>query len=258
MKHLKLGRRPSRRLVKLRLSDYVDVSYLLKRIPDKNNFGHYAQVPAGRSYLNDTLGCCVIAGAQHEHDMMASVTGRSTDLFDDASTVKNYEAIGGYNPADPSTDGGCDMEAAASYRRKTGIVDRFGKTHKISAYVRLDPGNLDQLRVAMWLFPVGGGMHFYDYMQDEFDKGKPWNWNARGKDEGGHYVACLGMKAGNVICETWGKTQPITQKCYTHAFDEILAYYSPEMLLASGKSAEGFDEKALLADLTAVTKLKAA
>lgn len=260
MARLRLGRKPERRLVKLKLTDVADVDHLYKQVPDPNNVGHVSSVPQGLMYRNDVLGCCVVAGAEHEHDTMARMTGRPAPLFDDAATVRNYTLLGGYDPSQTDaqgnnpTDDGCDMEAAASLRLKHGIAGADGHLHKIDAYFKLDQGDLKQLVVALHFFFVAGGMHFYDYMQDEFDQRKLWNWNARGKDEGGHYTFLPGIHQGRITAITWGRAQAMTKACWSHAYDLNLAYYSKEMLLPSGKSLEGFDEAYLLRTVKEMTR----
>ena len=85
------------------------------------------------------------------------------------------------------------MQAAASYRRKTGVIDTKGKRHKIVAYLALTKGNLDQHVSAAYLFgAVGVGIQFPASAMDQFNAGKPWDVVSGAKIEGGHYIPLVG------------------------------------------------------------------
>lgn len=250
----RLGRCPSKKEVSLKLANYVDIQFVLPKIPP--DFGHEMVVPAGGwgMDLNDQLGDCVIAGAYHEHKLWAAVQKRAFD-YTDAQVLHTYEKIAGYDPKDPSTDNGTDMQAAASHRRKHGIPDRHRRVHKIDAYIALEPGNWEEQRVAMYLFGAGAiGMRFFDFNWDQYRAGKPWDWQSGGKSDGGHYIPGIGERGGVISVVTWGSLRGMTRTCYSKQVDEAIAYFSKEYLDAKGKSPEGFDQKALLADLAHVTK----
>jgi len=66
-------------------------------------------------------------------------------------------------------------------------------------------------------------------------------------DGSGHYVPCVALRS-NIVCVTWGRFQAMRPSFYTALCDEAVAYVSQEALIA-GKSPEGFDYPALLADL---------
>jgi hypothetical protein len=256
----RLGRCPSapeKVAKRLQLTDFADVPYILPKIPQ--DFGHEMVVPA-RGWgmnLNDKLGDCVIAGAYHEHKLWNAVAGRRFAYTDDR-VLEMYEDIAGYDPNRPETDGGTDMAAAASYRRRLGILDTRGKRHKIDAYVALEAGNWEQLRVCMYLFGAAAiGMVFTDKNSDQFDAGKPWDYDPAAKPEGGHYVPAVGDRQGIISCVTWGALQGMTRKCYDKQVDEALGYVSKEYLTTKGKKTpEGFDLPALLKAVKAVTAVK--
>ena len=140
----KLGKTPARKgAVKLRLSTYLDAR--LASAP--RNFGHYDLFPAdGWGMLgNDQYGDCVPAGGDHEHMLWNKMAGHSV-AFDEATALGDYSRITGFTPADPNSDQGTDMEEAAAYRRKMGLVDSNGRRHPIQAYaaVSLTPAKLAQ------------------------------------------------------------------------------------------------------------------
>jgi hypothetical protein len=255
----RLGRCPSpveKINKRLRLTDFADVPYILPKIPQ--DFGHEMVVPA-RGWgmnLNDQLGDCVIAGAYHEH-LLWNLTNGRTFNYTDRQVLRMYEDIAGYDPKRPETDGGTDMAAAASYRRTRGIPDKSGHRHKIDAYVALEPGNWEQLRVCIYLFGAAAiGMLFTDQNWDQYQHGRPWDSVAGAKADGGHYVPAVGDRQGIISCVTWGSLQGMTRKCYDKQVDEALGYVSKEYLNRKGKTPEGFDMPALLKAVAAVTKVQ--
>src|SRR5215468_8854266 len=128
-KHLpfKLGKKPARPgAVKFKLANYL---VKLKLPTPPQVFGHEGLIGANWGMLgNDQYGDCVWAGAAHETMLWNKEAARAVS-FSDKSVLSDYSAATGFDPNDPSTDQGTDMQAAASYRKKTGIRDAKGKRH---------------------------------------------------------------------------------------------------------------------------------
>lgn len=251
----KLGKLPARPdAVSLKLANYVDRSKLPKVPAD---FGHYDLVTQFPMFDNDRYGDCVWAGAAHEHQLWVA-QGRGVVDFSDAAVLRAYSAVTGFDPSEPDSDQGTDMELAAKYRRRTGIHDVWGAAHKVAAYVGLDAGNLDQVALAGYLFgAVGVGIEFPAFAMDQFDAGQPWDVARKNtKIEGGHYVPIVGRRGGNYLLVTWGKLIEATPKFLTKYMDEGIAYLSTEILYG-GKSIEGFNNAALLDNLRRVTSVRA-
>lgn len=250
----KLGKTPARiNSVHLKLATYLDTAAILPKIPAA--FGHENLVPEFGMLGNDQVGDCVWAGAAHETMLWCREAGRDT-TFSNGSVLSDYSKVTGYNPDDPSTDQGTDMQVAASYRRRIGILDAAGRRHRVGAYVALTTGDPDQLAAAAYIFgSVGVGIRFPDYAMDEFNAGKPWAVrHGVPKIEGGHYIPVCGRGAnGNFHVITWGKVQQMTEGFYRRYCDEAIVYFSEEFL-TSGHSPEGFDRAQLLTDLQAFTR----
>jgi hypothetical protein len=245
---LKLGKTAARpEAMKFKLAQYIDRSIL--PTPPKA-FGHEGLVPSWGVLANDKFGCCVWAGAAHETMMFCREAGTMTAFSDDA-VLSDYSAVTGFDPKDPDTDNGSDMKAAASYRRKTGIVDAAGKRHQIAAYLSINAGDLHEHLVALYLFgAVGVGIRFPSTAMDQFDRGKPWDVVRRSGVEGGHYIPLVAMR-DNPVCVTWGKLQQMTPTFFKKYNDESVAYVSHERL-TNGRTLEGFDADQLAADLAAL------
>ena len=132
---LKLGKKPARPgAVKLKLAKYL----VKPKLPTPPKvFGHEALIGPNWEMLgNDQYGDCVWAGAAHETMLWNKEAARAV-TFNNQSVLKDYSAVTGFNPNDPNTDQGTDMQVAASYRRKTGVLDANGKRHKVIAYLAL-------------------------------------------------------------------------------------------------------------------------
>ena len=216
-------------------------------------FGHYNLPIAWGDLANNAHSCCVFSGAGHEHMVWCNEAGVST-IFTDQDVLSDYAAVTGYDPNDPSTDQGTDMQAAASYRLKTGIVDANGHRHKINAYTALNPGDVDQLMQATYITGACGvGIRVPKSADDQFDDQQPWDVGGDDTIVGGHYIPVIGRnKLGNILCVTWGRLHAMTPKFYETFCDEAVCYISFEALNAKGLTPEGFNATQLQQDLAAI------
>jgi hypothetical protein len=247
MAQLKLGKLPARKgAISLKFTDYIDLTKFPK-VPDQ--FGHENLVKTVDWGMlgNDQAGNCVFAGAAHE-TMMWSLMGESNCAnFSTKSVISDYSAVTGYN-GNPSTDHGTDMQVAASYRKKTGILDADGNRHRVEAYLALPVGNLQIHLIALYLFgAVGIGILFPQSAMEQFNNGEVWDIVPNSPIDGGHYVPLV-AKRDNIMCVTWGAKQGMTEEFFQRYNDESVVYLSPEMFV-NRKSPEGFDYDQLLSDL---------
>lgn len=250
LRGLKLGKTPARRgAVKFKLASYLRKVEL--PTPPKV-FGHQQLVSNWQMLGNDAYGDCVWAGAAHETMLWNKEAGIIVS-FNNQGVLSDYAEVTGFDPDIPSTDQGTDMQVAASFRRKTGVVDAKGKRHKVAAYLALRAGDVDQLALAMYLFnAVGIGIKFPNSAATQFRNGQPWSVVAGSPIEGGHYIPGVGRDVqGNIIVVTWGRLQRMTPGFYKKYCDEVVAYVSTEET-KDGKSPEGFDVEQLLEDLDAL------
>lgn len=238
-----LGKLPARPgAVKLKLTDYLT----LPKSP--KIFGHEKLVTNWEMLGNDTVGDCVLAGAGHE-TMLWNREASKTVVITDQDAISDYSAITGYNPKNPNSDQGTDMQVAASYRQKTGIKDANNKRHKISAYVALSVGDVTELRAAIYLFSaVGVGIQFPSSAMDQFKEGKSWTVVKGSETEDGHYIPCVGYDTRNIFLVTWGKCIKASDGFIKKYMDEGIVYLSEEFLKL-GVSPDGFDLSQLRADL---------
>lgn len=245
---MKLGKKPARKdAVKFKLSQYLNLS-ALPTPPTKA--GHQGLIVDWEGMLgNDKYGDCVFAGAGHETILWNKEAGKNV-LITEQNALSDYSAVTGFNPNNPSSDQGTDMTEATSYRRKTGIVDSSNNRHKVIAYLAISPGNITQMKQAIYLFSnVGIGFEFPNYAMDEFNAGQSWHLKSGGHIDGGHYVPAIGYNGTYIYTITWGKVQKMTWGFFKKYCDEAVVYISDEFL-TGGKSLEGFDLTQLQADLS--------
>jgi hypothetical protein len=255
MAKLMLGKKPATQDDRdLMFAKYVDTS----KIPSPPaEFGHESLFPAkGWGMLgNDEWGDCAWAGPAHE-TMLLTTEGGHPAIFTTEDVLSDYSAGTGFNPeAGPSgdnpTDRGSNVREVLRYRRKTGIIDSAHNRHKIGAFVKLDPKNLEQIYEAMYLFQIVGiGIEFPDTAMRQFQEGKPWSVVEGAKIEGGHYVCGVG-KRENIEVVTWGALQEMTVEFFENYCDEAWAYLSTEDL-KEDKSPEGFNLEQLKEDLAKI------
>jgi len=238
----KLGKLPATpNRVKFKLAQFTNTEALPT---PPATYSHTALVKDDWGVLaNDQYGCCVLAGGGHE-TMLWNAEGGHEVVFNDQATLSDYTAITGFDPNEPWTDAGTNMSDAASYRRKTGLVDAKGNRHKVAAYLAIEPGNLDELKLAAFLFgAVGIGVVVTADQQTQFANGEPWDVTGA-QPEGGHYVPIVAYDDTTFTVITWGKLQKVTHAFLQQQMDEGLVYLSEEALTAS-KSLEGFDDTTL-------------
>lgn len=214
-------------------------------------FGHEKEVKGAWGMLgNNNAGNCVFAGAAHEVKLWNAECGQKVP-FTSKAVISDYSAVTGYDPKDPMSDQGTNMGDACSYRRKTGIIDAKGVRHKIAAYMALKPGDVKELKQALYLFGVvGAGFVFPESAMQQFDRREPWEVVEGSEEIGGHYVPIVSYRK-NLIGVTWGRKQEITEAFYERYCDEAYVMLSEEML-KERKSPEGFDYDKLVTYLKAL------
>ena len=229
-------------------ADYWD----LKKLPTPPTSYGYENLISGpwQMFGNNLYGCCVPAGMGHQQ-MLLQAEGQESYSYDTDAILKNYTAMTGFDPNDPSTDNGTDMRAAYKYWRKSGFVDALGTMHKIDGWVLLEPGNLQELKVALYLFgTVGVGYEWPESAFDQFDAGKPFTPVAGAQSVGMHYICETGYSGlGHDVC--WGRLCLRTDSFYKQKCRMAAVPFSKEMLI-KGVSISGFGALELSQDLARI------
>lgn len=247
-----LGKLPAAKpAVKLSFKDYIN----LKEFPGPPpEFGRARSVPEWQMLGNDNIGDCAIAGPLHSLMLWHAETGVPLSV-DTPCAVRNYSELTGYNPAltdifgNNPTDVGCTVADMAEYWRTNGMWDAKGNRHTIDAYLALEPGNIDELWMALYLFDgLGIGLSFPESWMIDFRHGVAWD-AVHEQSVGGHYVTATGRTNGCINLVTWGKNQLMTTAAYQQRNDETYIFLNKERFLKSGLDINGFNYNQLVDDM---------
>lgn len=248
MHNLKLGKLPARpQSISLKLGSYLTPK--LKKPPVRAGHLDFMTEPWG-ILGNDQYGDCVWAGAAHETELWHA-EGKALPIhFTSECVLSDYAKVTGFDPKDPATDGGTDMQVAASYRKKTGVIDASGKRHTIAAYLAVK--NSKEIQQAVYLFgAMGIGIQFPDSAMDQFRKGQDWTVRKGATIQGGHYIPAIAYDPEWVYVVSWGKVVRASWSFIRKYMDEGVVYLSEE-ILSGGMSPEGFKLADLTTDLNAL------
>lgn len=244
--NFKLGKLPARPgAIKFKLADYTTGT-----LPTPPRlYGHQSLIRSWGMLGNDQYGDCVWAGAGHEH-MLWNAESKKPFQITSQNVLAAYSAVTGFDPRNPNTDQGTDMEEAAKYRRQTGLLDAMNNRHQVGAYLDIPVGNTDKIKQAAYLFSaVGIGIRFPDSAMTQFNRGMPWTVKAGAQIEGGHYVPIVGYNSSYIYVITWGRVQPCSYAFIRKYMDEGIVYLSNDFLNTTGKTIDGFDLSTLQSDL---------
>jgi hypothetical protein len=202
---------------------------------------------------NDRIGDCVLVTCAHLVQGWTAYAGTEYRM-PEPDVVGAYAAITGYNPATGAGDDGTRSLDALNFWRRTGIGG-----HQITAYVQVNPHDLDAVKAGMYLF--GGLFVAVDMPRaaaTQFRQRKTWTTVPGGDGVrgswGGHAMHAGSYGTTGVTFSTWGRTQRASWHWWNTYVAETYAIVSPDWLdQAAGRSPTGFDLNGLLADLHRIT-----
>lgn len=239
--HLRLGRSGIRHDPRtLQFARYIDES-ILPQIPPAASFAY--DVPSWPMYGNDRLGDCTCAAVGHMIQAWTAAAGGE-------KTPAEADVLEAYIPGTGADDTGRMELDVLNYWRKTGVGG-----DKILAYAAIDPGNVEHVRAAIWLF---GGVYTGIALPRTAQRQVVWDLVGDGKSGdsqpgswGGHAVPYEEYDQEGFTVVTWGGTLKLTDAFHSGYTDEVYAVLSTDLLNA-GKTPQGFDLATLQADLAAI------
>jgi hypothetical protein len=247
--HVRLGRGPVREDPRtFRFARYLDDAVALPAIPKTHAT---PLIPVWQMYGNDRLGDCTIAAAGHM--IMAWTKEAGHPVVPPPQRIERAYWLTGTPsrivgvPNGPTDNGRVCLDVL-NFWRKTGIGP-----NRITAYVSIDPTNHAQMKAAIHLF--GGvyvGMALPKSAQTQTKWAVTTGKDAKAGSWGGHAVPFVGYTATTLTCVTWGHTMGLSFGFNDAYTEEAYAIVSSDYLTAAGKSPQGFDMTALLADLGAL------
>jgi len=256
----KLGRtRPppiAERRMHLPFNRYVKAN--LPKAPARTNYRAKAMAGLGRVYLNDTLGDCTAAGAFHIEGVWRANAGAPT-TFSDSQVEAFYSGSTGYVPGNAATDNGGNEIQVLDYWRDHGLI---GGQSKILGHLSVDAGNLEHLRLAVFLFEHGyGGAELPDVSVNSGvpeNSGGRWDLSGAPNQENGHCPPIVDIENDDFVYSTWGMWLLGSAKDTARLFvpengGEMHVAVSADMLnKVTLKAPSGFDIGQLRADLAAI------
>jgi hypothetical protein len=206
---------------------------------------------------NDRLGDCVIAMMMHSIEAFHLDAATAVPAFSDADAIAAYEAITGYNPANPKSDQGTDEGQAMAYWQHTGLrCSADSSLHTIATTIAVDPKNTDERRRAIWEFVAvqyGVALPLTAQGQTEWTLTDPsLQGNAAPGSWGGHGIPALSYDPSHETVITWGADLVMDEAFAVAYLQEAHVVVTTEMLSRSGISPAGIDWDALVRDINAL------
>lgn len=245
MAHFKLGRKAVKTDSRtLRLAKYFTVVLT----PPPASVDWSKGITQFGMMLNDSLGCCTIAGVGHALQVWSANIGAEVTV-PDSVILSYYEKWDGYELGDSSTDqGGVELDVLNDWQK--GQFDG----HELLAFADPAVSNLNEVKQAIALF--GGlyiGLSVTDQvMQNDNDPTIPWDVTPQDTIDGGHCVFAIGYDTTYVYVISWGQIYKMTWAYWSAYVDEAHALVSPDFLSANGFDPQGFNLTQLQADLAAI------
>lgn len=251
----KLGKsKPKKNKKTLKFSRYMTPDAPLIEPPSKVFLEYKIPPDTIGMYANDQYGDCVFAGIAHWLMLITAHAGTMiVPTLDDVLNM--YSAVTGFDPSQTQPDGsnptdkGCAVTDALSFWQSTGLCG-----HKIDGWAAIDPKNLINRRLGLYLFlGVGVGVQLPYSAQDQFDAKQTWD-TVSGGVAGGHFILESGEGSDGHNYETWGKgDQKGTNDWDAQCTDESYIVLTHDLVeSASAKTPFGFDYAALQNALTAM------
>ena len=236
----------------MRFRDYQQLSF--PEAPAAGDYRPNAATALAQMYGNDQLGDCVIAWMAHAIGVFTGNATGTPVIFSQADIIKEYGAIGGYDPSDPSTDQGCDENTALDYWVSTGFI---APEHKISGFLSIDATNPKECAAAVWLFEnLMFGVALPDEWTHPIAAGSGFTWDVAGDPDPdqNHCFGAVSWDEHGVGVETWGMDGKITyaamaKYAVASAGGQLFTVITPEIInRATMRAPSGFDWNQLTTD----------
>jgi hypothetical protein len=201
--------------------------------------------------LNDTLGDCTCAAVYHALQVWSFNADGKILTEPDSDVEKLYILACGYNPRAGGEGPGGNEQHVLTYLLRTGAP--FGPkgqtTHKIAAFVEVDPRNTDDVKRAIVNCGVAYiGFNVPQYIVPAPPATPPQVWDVQstnGAIVGGHAVVLAGYDGNGARVISWGQYYTMTWNFFAKYVDEVYAIADATWVGAKGTTPGGLT----LADL---------
>ena len=187
--------------------------------------------------MNDKLGCCAIAGLHHARQVWSLEAGGVEITDPDTDVLADYEALAGYNPADPDTDQGAVLQDVLAGCVSRGITTVRGPD-KLLGYIEIDPRLQQDVREVIALSGVAYlGINIPEAWT-EMEGGGKWD-DASGPVAGGHCIIAVGYDADGFDIVSWGMRFRLTNAGFGKSCNEAYALIDRNWVEKTGLTPGG-------------------
>jgi hypothetical protein len=174
---------------------------------------------------NDQYGDCVFAANGHTVEQQTALGQGKEVAVTTAQVLAEYSKVTGFNPADPNTDNGAEVQQGLSDLRTAGLAG-----HKITVFAEINVADMNTVKNAVAEFGVVDiGFDVPFSAMDQFNAGQPWDVVANdGGIDGGHCVIICGYDAKYVYVYTWNAVQKMTYAFWNKYVTEAWALVDQE------------------------------
>jgi len=202
----------------------------------------YAAVPAESWGMdgNDEVGDCTIAEVDHTTKATEVAAGNAEVASTTEEVLAGYSAVTGYDPADPDTDQGAEMQQVRAYWRKPGFK-LGGAEHTVALFAEIDGADLNLAKWACAHFgPVGLGINCPQSALEQFDANQDWTVVPGSPNAGGHAISLVGYDSTWLYIVTWGRVVRMSVGFWQAYVEEAWTQLSTEFVnAASGNDPLG-------------------
>jgi hypothetical protein len=203
---------------------------------------------------NDSVRDCTIAEVDHTIKATEVAAGNPEVSSATGEVLAGYSAVTGYDPEDPSTDRGAEMQQVRAYWRKPGFT-LGGTDHTIALFAEIDGADVGLARWACAHFgPVGLGINCPQSALEQYDAGEDWTVVPGSPDAGGHAISLVGYDAQWLYVVTWGRLVRMSYQFWSAYVEEAWTQLDAEFINAtSGNDPLGEVVRDLGAQFEALT-----
>lgn len=199
-------------------------------VPD-SCFWHSRFAGDWMSYDNENIQDCVPAAAAHMIMCWTCNTRSTITKLTMDQVIAVYTRESGYDPVTGANDKACGTLTFLLHWRKLGISG-----NKISRYAGLDPGDRNELKLAISLF--GACMIGFNMPNSAKTQRDTWQLTDPNNTQGVwglHAVAAVGYDSDFVLVISWGRLIKVEWRFYEAYNDEGFAVLSDDWI-KDGKS----------------------
>lgn len=196
--------------------------------PTSVNF--YSSISGGGMLGNDQYGDCVFAANGHIVEQQTALGQGKEVAVTTAQALAEYTKVTGFNPNDPNTDQGAEVQQGLSDLRSSGLAG-----HKIAMFAEIKTTDMNTVKNAVSEFGVVDiGFNVPNSAMTQFDNGQPWDVVANdGGIDGGHCVIVCGYDSKYLYVYTWNAVQKMTYAFWKKYVEEAWAPISQDWINAS-------------------------